>query len=624
MPTDTDLMRGFEFGPWHVIPERGLIRNGDSENKLEPLVMDVFVVLASHGGEVVTKDQLIDEVWDGRPQTDDVIARCIAALRRGLGDDARQPRCIETIQRRGYRVMLPVNTPDTDAAVALIEPAATASLRPELWMIVLGLVAVLAIGWFALNRGGNTPVSQTPAASVAVFQFDCLLDTRESSAHLCFGFAEQTISTLKQVDGMQIVRMRNNYDASITVAADSIVAGSVQIIGDEVKIAARLEDARTGVVRWSDTFDARRNGIFKLQRQVANALLHAVDSGFAADTGPAREPSNFAAAEAYALGRYLFEQRDADSFGEAIAQFEEAIRLDPAYGPAWLGLAYTYSIWPDYDLDVDRQSAFDKALEIMDAGIKADPSIRAAAGTVYGYIFHKRHQWAKALANTTMAVSARSPEVDDYHWHSRVLASVGRLDESLEYARRGMELDPQYAALISRFAIASFWVNDLENAAHYFQVANQMKFEAPIHVLAYSLFLIRRGEIEEAKLWTTRALEKFGVYAAWVSPVFDGIGDAGKRPRAITLLEKLQASGEMPENVIITLSVLLGDTDRAIDVARGAESANGQFELELIYIDEFKAFRRHPGFDAFVDAVGLSAYWRGAGCDWIDDKIECN
>ena len=114
MPSYKALMRGFDFGHWSVMPERGLIRNGDTERRLEPLVMDVFVVLASHDGEVVSKDQLIESVWGGRPQTDDVITRCISALRRGLADDAKNPVFVETVQRRGYRVMQTVTPVDAN------------------------------------------------------------------------------------------------------------------------------------------------------------------------------------------------------------------------------------------------------------------------------------------------------------------------------------------------------------------------------------------------------------------------------------------------------------------------------------------------------------------------------
>ena len=551
---------------------------------------------------------------------DDVITRCISALRRALGDDAKQPQYIETVPRRGYRVMLPVNLPD--AAPVIEERGPEPSVRPDFLLIAVGLVAVVAIAWFALFGRNRGPEVADRPASVAVFPFDCRQDVREPSEHLCFGFAEEAISTLKNVQDMQIVRMRQRYDPAETIGEDSVVTGSVQIIADKVKVAAQLED-RNGVVLWSDTFDAGRDGIFDLQRQVANGLRAALDSSFNASTATRHAPRNFAAAEAYALGRYLFEKRDSKSIDEAIAQFRETIRLDPGFGPAWLGLAYTYCIWPDYDPRIDRWATFDQALEIMDEGVAADPSIREAAGTVYGYVYHKRNQWADALANTTMAVNAESAGADDFHWHSRVLGSVGRLDDSLQYARKAATLDPEYPAIISRLAIASFWVNDLDNARRYFAIANRMKFDAPVHLLAYSLFLIRTGQFEEAKLGTVQALEKFDLKTNWVGPIFDGIADPANRKRALELLKQLHASNEMPDNVIVTLSVLLGDTDRAMAVARKSEAAGGLFEPEIIYIDEFRDFRRHPDFLKFVDGMGLTDYWNGAGCSWVNDRIQC-
>ena len=620
MTTDTELMRGFRYGPWHVIPERGLIRDGDTEHKIEPLVMDVFVALARHGGEVVTKDQLIDEVWDGRPQTDDVIARCISALRRGLDDDARHPQYIETVQRRGYRVMLPVSA--TESAAPVEPDVARQSVRPDLWMITVGLLAVIAIAWFALMRPRPGPEPVPGVTSIAVFPFECLQDARESSAHLCFGFAEEAISNLKLVDGVRIVRHRNAYGAGDEVASETLVTGSVQIIADGVRIAAQLEHAGSGEVLWSDSFDSDRDDIFNLQRQVAHALRSAIDPEFTV-TITRTGPSSYAAAEAYALGRYLFEKRVHDSIPEIIGHFEDAIRIDPSFGPAWLGLAYTYSIWPDYDLTVAREATFDRALEIMAEGVDADPGIREAAGTVYGYVNLKRNQWSAAMQNTLMAVSAESPSVDDYNWHSRVLASVGRMQESLEYARLAAEMDPDYPALMSRLAIASFWVNDLDNARRYFDIANQMDLDASIHSLAYALYLIRVGDVESAKSMAIDALNELNLQTEWVGPVFDGISDDSNRPAALSILNELQASGQLPDNVIMTLSLLLDDPDRAMSVARGVDGSNSVFELELIYIDEFQAFRRHADFTAFVDEVGLSDYWQGAGCDWQDDAIVC-
>jgi DNA-binding winged helix-turn-helix (wHTH) protein/TolB-like protein/Tfp pilus assembly protein PilF len=610
-------MRGFNFGPWSVIPERGLLRDGSIERHLEPLVMDVFVVLASHHGEVVTKDQLIDEVWDGRPQTDDVITRCVSALRKGLADDARAPKYIETVQRRGYRIMIPVSMPEQPSNTG---PASPSASRLEFGMIAVGFIGVAAIAWFALTRG-PAPEQGQRVASVAVFPFECLLDAREAGEHLCFGFAEEAISSLKQIQDMQVVRKREPYAAEAS-DEDGLVTGSVQIIADRVKIAAQLEDRRSGLVIWSETFDTDKTGIFDLQRRVADGLHGALDAGFSPQKSGRREPANYAAAEAYALGRYLFRRRDHQTV-EAIAKFEEAIRLDPTYGPAWLGLAYSYSIWPDYDLTINRRETFDRALEIMDEGVRADPSIREAAGTVYGYIYLKQNKWEEAITNTGMAINSGTAEAEAYDWHSRVLASVGRLDESLESVRKGVAIDPEYAAMMSRMAIASFWVNDIKGARRYFEIADRMDFRASIHSLTYSWFLLRTGDLEAAKARAKLGLQSNNLDSSWVEPVFDGIVDVDKREHAVAVVDQMYASAALTDNVAITLWVLLGEPDKAMRAARKSEGVGALFEVEIIYTDEFREFRRHPEFGDFLAGVGLTRYWEGAGCTWSDDKVIC-
>lgn len=621
MPSYTELMRGFEFGPWSVIPERGLIRNGDIEKKIEPLVMDVFVVLASHNGNVVTKDQLIDAVWNGRPQMDDVITRCITVLRRALGDNAKSPTYIETLQRRGYRVMLPVNLP----ATATVDDVPDESVFRFDWpKIAMVAVIVVAIAWY-LGSDGDSSV-ESDVASVVVFPFDCLQD-QAASEHLCFGFAEEAISSLNRIDDLKVVRIRQAYSKSASISAQTVVTGSVQIVGDQVRITARLEDARTEEVLWSNTYDANKNRIFDLQRQVAFGLRAAMDDEFQLPVQDADKPASYAASEAYSLGRYLFEKRDHVSTVAAIEHFEEATRLDPNYGAAWLGLAYTYIIWPDYDLSVDREEMYERALDVVEQGIKADPRIRAAAGTVYGFVHHKRNEWIAAAEAFEMAIQADNVQPIAHHWYSRVMASVGRLEDSLVHARRSLELDPEHpdqAILFSRLAIAYFWLDDMDDAGRYFDIANSMNLQASIHSLAYSLYLIRRGDIAGAKNYAKAGLQQNNVDASWVDPVFDGLREGGDRERALGILSQLSGMGALPENVEMTLWQLFGEVDQSMAVARRLEQTGGLFELEIIFIDEFASFRQHPDFSAFVAAIGLTEYWSNAGCLWINDRVECH
>jgi DNA-binding winged helix-turn-helix (wHTH) protein/TolB-like protein len=611
-------MRGFEFGPWNVLPERGLIRDGETEKKLEPLVMDVFVVLVSHDGDVVSRDQLIDAVWEGRPQMDDVINRCITSLRKALGDDARSPIYIETVPRRGYRVKLSAVLPEPAAASV---PEARRTTWPIPWLLVAGAIAAIIVAWQTLKP--KPPADEVN--SVAVFQFECIQTADQSRGHLCFGFAEEAITSLQQVGGLLTVRKRMPFTGDQTSAEDALVSGSVQIIGDDVKVSARLERSQSGLVLWSDTYDAEISEVFDLHTLVADGIRAALDPGFNAAANSVRQPDGDDAKAAYSVARQLFRQRDHDRVSDAIRLFNEVIELDPGFGPAWLGLGYMYVLWPDYDLEIDRLLTYDEAIRLMERGIAADPSIRDKAGTIFGFIYHKRNQWAEALEMTGRAVSANSANADDFNWHSRVLASVGRMDEALDYARKGLEIDPEYLPVaVSRMAIASLWVNDLENAARYFELANSMDLQASVHLLAYSLYLMRNGQVEVAKTYAKAGLERNGVDSRWVDPVLDGIANSQDRPQALAIMNQLSESGVLPANVEMTMWVLLDEIDRAMEIARMTEAEGGQFEQEIIFIDEYKAFRQHPEFMDFIEGIGLQDYWDSAGCVWAEDKLTCS
>lgn len=261
--------------------------------------------------------------------------------------------------------------------------------------------------------------------------------------------------------------MRRPYGGTPPRDIEGIVTGSVQIIDRQVPIAAFLEDTRTGLAVCCDSFDATQGNIFQTQKLVASTLADAVNTDARnAVTAPAK-PASFDVKMAYSLGRYLFEKRDDQSAIDAIAQFEEAIRLDSAYGPAWLGLAYTYVNWPDYGSGVARDAMYDKVLEVVAQGIVADPGIRQEAGTVYGFVHHKRNEWLAAANAFETAINAQTEQPLAYHWYSYVMASVGRMDAALGHALHA-QLDPDNPSTVSRAAILALYNNDLDNARRYF------------------------------------------------------------------------------------------------------------------------------------------------------------
>ena len=195
-PSFTDLQGGFELGPWTVVPERGLLRQGEIEEHLEPMVMDVLVVLASRQGGVVTRDQFVAAVWNGRATTDEAIAAKIATLRHKLGDDSRNPKYIETVQKRGYRLKMPVELPDVS------EPKQRSTSYLQIpWPLLVAGLSVLAIAIIVL-----WPPTTKSIDSVAVLHFTNLSDDKEKFQYIVDGFTAELVYSLHQVPKLKIVQ----------------------------------------------------------------------------------------------------------------------------------------------------------------------------------------------------------------------------------------------------------------------------------------------------------------------------------------------------------------------------------------------------------------------------------
>src|SRR5437868_5567493 len=158
---------GFVIGEWTVTPTRNLLVRGQEQVRVEPRVMDVLVHLAERAGEVVSKEELVERVWDGRCVTDDVLTVTIYALRKALGDDARRPRYLETVSRRGYRWIAPVKFAATEAASGQREAKGEAPRsRAVAWQAVAGTAALalfaVGAGWILTipRRSRHVPTAE--------------------------------------------------------------------------------------------------------------------------------------------------------------------------------------------------------------------------------------------------------------------------------------------------------------------------------------------------------------------------------------------------------------------------------------------------------------------------------
>ena len=519
-PTFTDLQGGFELGPWTVVPERGLLRQGDVKEHLEPMVMDVLLVLASQQGQVVTRDQLVDAVWDGRFVADEAIVAKIAALRHKLGDDARHPTYVETIPRRGYRLMMPITLPE------VVEPEAASKRRLPMYLFPIIIVAAI-VGARIIWPGDDPPIplpDNGSIESVAVLQFRNLSDDKEKFQYIVEGFSEELVVPLNQVPNLKITRGPQLSDdksaAKIAeeLGVDAVISGSLRADGDQIRITAVLISAN-GFQVWTNKFDGAAGDVFRLQENVATEVRNAI----LGETGKQiRAPSRPASAEAYdkyMRGLLFLNKRDEKSLNRAQILFQETIENDPNFGPAYLQLAMTHLLLSDYSTG-QRREIFEQAIGVATQGVEADPSIREPAQLIHGFVHHQYGNWSDAVDAFEAAFRGKTVYPTTYQWHSRLLSALGLLERSLQQAITARAMEPASQVLNSRVANAYLWTNDMAQARRFFEEANRMGVGAPIHHFGYTMFLIRENRLAEARTSVKFALRLFSFSDTWVDPVF--------------------------------------------------------------------------------------------------------
>jgi TolB-like protein/DNA-binding winged helix-turn-helix (wHTH) protein/Tfp pilus assembly protein PilF len=401
----------FRLGQWRVDPALNEISRDDTTVRLEPRTMRLLVCLAEHAGDVVNVNQLLDTVWKDLVVTQCSVYQAVAALRRALGDDRKNPTYIASVVRRGYRLVAPVSTDAQvqDPAAFTPEPAAAADLHTERALaedehqhpgpdlpaasesaergrrlryasILLALLVLTgSVWWFFLRLGqehlaraaaARSPVTPArveppsaftpPRHSVAVLPFSNL-SGEPKDEYFSDGMSEELINALTQINALKVIARTSSFsfrgkDADIgTIARKlnvaAILEGSVRRSGNKVRITAQLIDTVSGFHIWSHDYDRDLDDVLSLQTDIARAVAGELQAKLLGDETPKMElggTHNPAAFDAYLRGAKAYSTRaDARDCQTAGAAYTEAIRLDPKYALAFAARSSAHSCYAE-------------------------------------------------------------------------------------------------------------------------------------------------------------------------------------------------------------------------------------------------------------------------------------
>ena len=404
----------FRVGPWLVAPSLNSISCKGTTVRLEPKVMEVLLCLAKHAGETLPKETLFHAVWPDTFVTDDVLTHSISELRRAFEDDAREPRIIQTIPKRGYRLLAPVS-----AAHKAASPAASAARD-----------------------------------SIAVLPFVSMSAGPEDE-FFADGITEEIINALTQVPQLHVVARSSAFSfkgkyvdprlVGEQLSVRTVLEGSVRRAGSDLRITAQLVNAADGFHLWSERYDREMKDVFAIQDEIARAIVERLKVTL---EGSGREPlvkagtKNLEAYQLYVKGRALLYRRGG-AIPRAAEYFERAVALDSDYALAWAGLADSYTTLGYYGL-ARPEATMPKAMEGARRAVALDPLLAEAHNALAMACLVGT--WDKAEAEReflrALELNPRYIQARDWYAFFYLQFAAGRLEEGVAQAKLAADSDP--------------------------------------------------------------------------------------------------------------------------------------------------------------------------------------
>lgn len=497
-----DMQQSFWVADWLVDPATCRIKSGDIEVKLEPKVMMVLVYLAENAGQVLSREELEATIWKDMVVGYDSLASTIIKLRKAFGDDSKNPQIVETVPKRGYRLIASVSghSPETskDQDQHIINNLPPPGKPDWLRQFILPIAAVVAIAvviaFWPAGTNKQEPNADKPIIAVLPFKN---LSNDPNQEYFSDGMTGDIITDLSKISSLSVIARNSVFtykDMNVDIrqlgeelGASYVLEGSVQKSGNSVRISASLIDTKTSHSLWADRFDGKFENVFSLQDDVTNNIVTSLAIKL---TENERNnlihdyTENVEAYDEFLKGWQLFWIFSKDTNHRAREHFLKAIELDNQFARAYANLALTHTYDYMNAWREDTRGAMQQAIEIAKKGVELDPTI-PQVHWVMGliYMFNKDYQLALESAQKTLE---QDPNYADGHGlMATILNYAGQPKQALEFMKTSMQLNPFHPSIykIIRGEI-HFNLHEYENAITYFESA-----------------LERNPEAQEARLW---------------------------------------------------------------------------------------------------------------------------
>jgi TolB-like protein/DNA-binding winged helix-turn-helix (wHTH) protein len=610
-------MAVIRFGSFEVDLRAGELRRhgGGTRIPLQQQPFRVLTLLLEHPGEVVTREELRRSIW---PTTefgsfDEGLDAAVYKLRAALGDSAEHPRFIETLPRRGYRFIGPAAVEERP------RPVARRRTGPALAATVVLAALLLELSAGGLRARRPNPGGPREIRSIAVLPL-VNLSGDSTQEYFADGMTESLITNLGRLAGLRVISRTSAMHYKGTRASlpqiarelgvDAVVEGAVLRAGQRVRITTQLIEASTDRHLWAATYERDLRDVLALQDEVVRAITNEVRITLSAPDEP--RPANTRAVDpeaydAYLRGRYAWNDWTEAGLKRSIAYFEQAVRRDSTYAPAWAGLSDAYHLMNQFGY-LPAQVALPRAKATAVKALELDETLSEAHVSLSGIRLHHEWAWSATEQALTRAIGLDPNNAMAHQWYGYYLGGMGQFDSAIVEMRRALALDPLSPNKKNSLAATLYRASRYDEALRYFREVPDPDANSESRHRRIAAIYERRGMLREAVAELTTAMNLAGrkEVAVLVEQEFRTAGyAAAKRALLWANVREMErrATRPYPRPRAFDIAAdyaLLGQNDKAFEWLDRAfvEREGGLMHLRVD--DRFEAVRADPRFAALL------------------------
>jgi TolB-like protein/DNA-binding winged helix-turn-helix (wHTH) protein/Tfp pilus assembly protein PilF len=465
--------RIYRFAQFELNLAESKLCTGNSTILIQEKPLRLLIALLDSPQRLVTREQLRDRMWDSRTVVnyEQGINVAIKKVRAALGDSAESPRFIETVAKRGYRLLVPVNVASDEVHVPEMyppppPPIATASAIASLGaagrpgrrallfsIIVAAMVCVLGVGFYATQI---KPRDTSKIRSLAVLPLRNL-SPDSGQDYFADGITEEVITNLAEtlplrvISRSSVMRYRRTEEPVAQIArelgVDAIVEGAVARSGDRVSITVQLINAAEDRHLWAQTYERDIADILAIEAEVSLAIAGRVGGtlGLKQARLTSTRQVDPRVYELCLIGRFHWNKHAGPDMSKAQDYYQQAIALDPGYAPAYAGLANTYLGLALHGLAPFRPS-MDKAEVAARRALELDESLVEAHATLGLVILNAKPEWMRSEPEFRRAIELDRNSAVAHNWLAYYLFFAERRKEALAEIALAIQLDPLSAS----------------------------------------------------------------------------------------------------------------------------------------------------------------------------------